>query len=72
MRQPGYVALVCIKSDAAKVRSLGDTVQMPFINRMSGVTLRYDKIQLIVSPNEFLNTSHRVAIDVAVRINRFY
>lgn len=49
--------MVCLKSGATEIKLLGDTAQIPFINRMSGVVLGHDKMEKMVTIDEFLDVS---------------
>lgn len=72
MRYPGDIIMVACFSNASKIYLLGDKAQIPFIYRMSGVILKYDKMSQFVNPTKFLNVSHRIPIDIAARINSSY
>ncbi|AVK59480.1 replicase protein [Nephila clavipes virus 4] len=72
MRHFGDLMWCATISGCKTIKIMGDRAQVPFHNRLAGVTLQYHHLKISKSlKTTFLNTTHRCPVDVAVYLNRF-
>nr|UTQ79654.1 replicase protein [Aphis craccivora nege-like virus 1] len=66
MQHPGKIIAVALKTKCKKMYLLGDTLQIPYINRIAGVNCLFSNMKEILSGDtEILNVSYRCPKDVA-------
>lgn len=68
MSHAGNIVAVAFFSQAKEVVCLGDTAQIPFISRTPTVQVKYERLNMITIPKEFLSVSHRCPVDVIAKI----
>nr|AQM55304.1 hypothetical protein 1 [Cordoba virus] len=72
MSHPGSIMYAIILSGSKKVQCLGDVLQIPFVNRTPGFTVRYDQLSKIVPISKTLYNTWRCPADVAYRLKDQY
>lgn len=72
MSHAGQLLLACAVAKVKEVMLLGDVNQVPFINRMSNVTVKYHQIANICHNTIQLKLSYRITKTVAALISKSY
>lgn len=67
----GYVGYIAKLSGAKTICLLGDSKQIPYIER-SKLSCRWSNISLLIQPNELLSVSKRCPIDVCFLLSSYY
>nr|QWC36484.1 ORF1 [Bemisia tabaci nege-like virus 2] len=72
MHHPGALFLAIHICGAKYVHILGDSLQIPYVNRLETFTMKHGDLRRIISPKTILNHSYRCPSDVASLVSVLY